>query len=110
MVYDKNSKPRGYAFVEYEHKSDMSGKFQYGYKIICFTISLTLFFKKTGNCGDGSGKVAKRYFMEQKNTRKTKRVYDRIFFFCINQDHIAPIFAEPDELPSKCWHLLWHIS
>lgn len=24
MVHDKNGKPRGYAFIEYEHKSDMS--------------------------------------------------------------------------------------
>lgn len=29
MVHDKNGKPRGYAFIEYEHKSDMSGKFKF---------------------------------------------------------------------------------
>lgn len=26
MVYDKEGKPRGYAFIEYAHKSEMSGK------------------------------------------------------------------------------------
>jgi U1 small nuclear ribonucleoprotein len=25
MVHDKNHKPRGYAFIEYSHKSEMSG-------------------------------------------------------------------------------------
>lgn len=27
MVNDRNGKPRGYAFVEYAHKSEMSGMF-----------------------------------------------------------------------------------
>jgi RNA recognition motif-containing protein len=28
-VHDKTGKPRGYAFIEYEHKADMSGKYLY---------------------------------------------------------------------------------
>lgn len=27
LVQDKNGKPRGYAFIEYAHKSDMSSRF-----------------------------------------------------------------------------------
>lgn len=27
MPTDKEGKPRGYAFIEYSHKSEMSGKF-----------------------------------------------------------------------------------
>lgn len=30
MVQDSEGKPRGYAFIEYEHERDMHGEFQMG--------------------------------------------------------------------------------
>nr|CAD2169620.1 unnamed protein product [Meloidogyne enterolobii] len=42
LVHDKTGKPRGYAFIEYEHKSDMSGKI---YFLLALSGSLNIFEK-----------------------------------------------------------------
>ena len=44
MVHNKEGKPRGYAFIEFAHKSDMSCKFLRGFfRIFARSIYLTLF-------------------------------------------------------------------
>lgn len=47
LVHNKNGKPRGYAFIEYQHKESMSGKqnflFFYFFLLLCVVSSMAFF-------------------------------------------------------------------